>query len=219
MTPGRNWSGPDATDASDDVRQRLRDLRVDPPDAGFRAALHLRLVAAGTPPLPGFLARLRGVWERHRAVAWPGVGVLAGAASFAVLTWARDVPPAAISTVPAVTTSATSVPADRMGEVPPTYTLPARKVAVIRLTFAAEVAVEDATFEVSLPEGLAFWSRGQELAERTFRWPGRLAAGDNPIPIAVRGKRPGLYHVRARVEAAGGVLEQELVLDVKGEAG
>jgi hypothetical protein len=97
--------------------------------------------------------------------------------------------------------------------------VPSSKVAVIKLNFAAEAAVEDVTFEVALPEGLAFWSRGQRLALRTFRWPGRLEAGDNLIPIAVRGDRPGRFRVRARVETGSGVVEHELVLDVKGDAG
>jgi hypothetical protein len=85
------------------------------------------------------------------------------------------------------------------------------------LAFSAEVAVESVTFEVTLPEGLAFWSNGRRLDERTFRWPGRLDAGENLIPIAVRGDRPGRYPVVATVEVEGRVLEHRVVLDVQRE--
>ena len=34
------------------------------------------------------------------------------------------------------------------------------KVAVIKLDFTADVAVAEADFQVSLPEGLSFWADG-----------------------------------------------------------
>jgi hypothetical protein len=99
----------------------------------------------------------------------------------------------------------------------PSFRVPSSKIAVIKLAFAAEVAVEDVTFEVTLPEGLAFWSSGKRLDERSFRWPGRLDAGENLVPIAVRGDRPGRYPVVATVEIGGRVLEHRVFLDVQKE--
>jgi hypothetical protein len=103
------------------------------------------------------------------------------------------------------------------GTVLPSFSVPSSKVAVIKLAFTADVAVENATFEVTLPEGLHFWSGGQRLAERSFRWPGRLDAGENVVPVAVRADRPGRYPVVATVEVEGLVLEQRVIMDVHKE--
>jgi hypothetical protein len=198
-------------EAHDELAPRLRALRVDPPEGEFRATLHRRLVAAGPPPPAPLWQRARDLVGRHPALGWPALGALTGAATFALL--AAIALPHGLPGAPHAVDPPTAV-----GDVAPTYSVPASKVAVIKLGFAADVQVEDVTFEVALPEGLAFWSRGERLAERTFRWPGRLEAGDNVVPIAVRGERPGRYRVRARVEAAGHVLEHDVVLDVKGGA-
>ena len=188
----------------------LKELRVDPPGAHeFGAALHRRLVAAGTPPAPSWTARLREALYRRPALLWPSVGVLCGVLAFVALQrlgGAGHLP------------VAQQERATQMGEIAPTYQVPSSKVAVIKLNFAASVDVADVDFEVELPEGLHFWSGGQKLAERVFRWPGELHAGDNLIPIAVRGERAGLYRVKARAVAAGETVEHEIVLDVKGGA-
>ena len=71
-------------------------------------------------------------------------------------------------------------------------------------------------FEVRLPEGLSFWSEGRALPERSFVWRGRLAAGDNAVPIAVRGDRPGRYRVIATAEIDRRRVEHAVVLEVTG---
>jgi hypothetical protein len=189
----------------------LRDLRVDPAGGDqFQAALHRRLAAAGAPATPSWAARLREALVRRPALLWPSVGVLCGVLAFAVLQRVNSLAPVAGVERPA--------PPAASGEVAPTYQVPSSKVAVIKLNFAASVDVADVDFEVELPEGLHFWSGGQKLAERVFRWPGELRAGDNLIPIAVRGERTGLFRVKARAIAAGETVEHEVVLDVKGGA-
>jgi hypothetical protein len=202
---------------SDDLTGRLRGLRVDPEPGAFGAALHRRLVAAGPPEPVGFWVRLKDAWSRHPGFGWPALGALTGAATFALLFLLRAPADRSVTAVEATRTTiqaATPVePASRI--VLPTYTVPASKVAVINVNFAADVSVEDVTFEIALPDGLVFWSRKEALAERSFRWPGSLAAGDNVMPIAVRGERPGLYRVKARAEIAGQVVEHELLLKVQ----
>jgi hypothetical protein len=198
------------TPNDEDDEMGLRELRVDPPGGqAFQAALHRRLVAAGPPPAQSFTARLREAFARRPALVWPTVGVLCGVLAFTALR-RLDGPGPVVRTEPA--------PVVPSGEVAPTYQVPSSKVAVIKLNFAATVDVADVSFEVELPEGLHFWSGGQKLADRIFRWPGELRAGDNLIPVAVRGDRAGLYRVKARAVAAGETVEHEVVLDVKGGA-
>jgi hypothetical protein len=199
-------------DRGSDLRSRLRGLAVDAPDGDFRAALHRRLVAQPAPAPMGWSDRARAWLRDRRAWLWPLGGVAAGVASFLFMAVLRGVPATppvgAVSPAPLAVTN---------GPVLPSFRVPSAKVAVIKLAFAAEVAVEDVTFEVTLPEGLAFWSQGKQLDERTFRWPGRLQAGENLIPIAVRTNRPGRYPVVASVEVGGHVLEHRVVLDVRQE--
>jgi hypothetical protein len=197
----------------EEMLRALKDLRVDPPGGHeFGAALHRRLVAAGAPPAPSWTARLREALTRRPALLWPSVGVLCGVLAFVTLQRWSGTP-----NRPVAQQEGPTAPGP-MGEVAPTYQVPSSKVAVIKLNFAASVDVADVDFEVELPEGLHFWSGGQKLAERVFRWPGELRAGDNLIPIAVRGERAGLYRVKARAVAAGEIVEHEIVLDVKGGA-
>ena len=201
------------------LREALRGLAVDAPDHGFRAALHLRLAAEPAPAAVGFVAAFfnrPSAWLRHRrAWLWPVGGLAAGVAAYALLVVVYGDPVARQAARPQVAPAAPTTVAS--GPVWPSFRVPSSKVAVIRLAFSAEVAVEDVTFEVTLPEGLAFWSSGKRLDERTFRWPGRLEAGENLVPIAVRGDRPGRYPVVATVEFGGRVLEHRVVLDVQKE--
>jgi hypothetical protein len=201
---------------SDELRGRLGALRVPPADGDFPARLHLRLASAGVPPTPGLGARLRELVERFRFLAWPAGGVLAGVLTFALLSALRGPGPG--GAVPVASAPGGQAPVAR-GEVTPTFVVPSAKVAVIKLAFAAEVDVDDVMFEVSLPEGLAFWSRGHSLPGRSYRWPGRLSAGENVFPVAVRGERPGVYRVKARARMGAETVEHEIVLDVKGKAG
>jgi hypothetical protein len=92
--------------------------------------------------------------------------------------------------------------------------VPASKVAVIKLDFTADVAVEQADFQVSLPEGLSFWADGEDLPLRSFGWTQPLTEGSNVIPIAVRGHKPGRYLVTAQARAGGQTIEHDVVLEV-----
>ena len=170
---------------SRDLRDRLRDLRVDPPDGGFSAALHRKLVAAGEPLPPPWWRRpfLTG----QRRWLWPAFGAVAGLAVFLVLSQQR---------------------------AEPATQLPATKVAVVRVNLSAEVAVQSAEIRVTLPDGLVFWADGKELPQRSFEWTQPLAKGDNDIPIAVRGVRPGRYKMTVTARIGGEKIEDEVVLEV-----
>jgi hypothetical protein len=198
-----------------ELRKALRALSVDAPDRGFRAALHQRLAAEPTPAARGSFSRALAWLRERRAWAWPVGGLAAGAAAYALLMVVHGNPVGREMPQTPIAQAAPTPPAN--GPVLPSFRVPSSKVAVIKLAFSADVAVEDVTFEVTLPEGLAFWSSGKRLDERTFRWPGRLDAGENLIPIAVRGDRPGRYPVVATVEIEGRVLEHRVVLDVQKE--
>jgi len=177
------------------VEARLRALRVDPPEGGFSAELHRRLAAAGPPRAVGIWGRVRQGMERWRPVLWPAVGVAVGVAVFLVLGSLRPAPPTPIAQELAVK-------------------VPASKVALIRLNFSADVAVETAQLHVELPAGLSFWSDGEELAQRALDWEQPLSAGDNVIPIAVRGARAGEYRVVATARVGEQRIEHDVVLRV-----
>jgi hypothetical protein len=168
-----------------DLPARLRSLREDPPDGGFEAALHRRLAEAGAPqPLPW--------WRRLPEIRllWPslaGATALAAVLAFALL---RTGPESAFTR------------------------LPATKVAVVRVNLSAEVEVADAQIRVELPEGLAFWSDGEELNQRHFEWPQALHPGDNEIPIAVRGLKPGRYRMTVSAVIGSQRVQEEVFLQV-----
>lgn len=167
---------------SRDLRERLRELREDPPDGGFAASLHRKLVAAGEPaPLPWWRVGL------SLRLLWPAFGALAGVAVFVLLSHK----PAREATL-----------------------LPATKVAVVRVNLSSEVAVRDAQIKVSLPDGLVFWADGQELPQRSFEWTQPLQKGDNDIPIAVRGLKPGEYRMTVTAKIGGEDVEDEVLLEV-----
>jgi len=180
------------------LQERLRALRVDPPDGGFALALHRRLVAAGTPKEQGLWQRLRAAAASRPHLLWPAAGLAAALAAFVALGLIRAPAPLA----PAL-----------IGR-PATTEVPSTKVAMIRLDLTADVAVPDAAIEVRLPEGLVFWSDGKELAQRTFEWTQPLAAGGNEIPIAVRGLRPGHYQVVVKARIGDEGLEDTIPLEV-----
>ncbi|WPB76930.1 hypothetical protein KYC5002_49125 [Archangium violaceum] len=185
------------------LRERLGALREDPAELGFQASLHRRLVAAGPPePAPGW-DRVRWFFRRRAPWLWPMAGAAAGIAAFLVMSAVQQppVPPAVLAE------------ASRPLETPGTQ-VPVSKVAVIKLDFTADVAVEQADFQVSLPEGLSFWADGQELELRSFRWTQALNAGSNVIPIAVRGQKPGRYLVTAEARTGNQRIEHDVVLEV-----
>lgn len=192
-----------------EIQGLLGSLREDSgADDSFRATLHGRLVDARASERRGVLAALRGVFTRWPGIAWPATGVAAGAAAFALLVAMQGAPPVATTEAP----SAIPAPAVTAMHVP------VEKVAVIRVNFSAEITIEDVQFEVTLPDGLRFWSRGERLADRSFTWRGRLSQGDNLFPIAVRGERAGRYHVKAAALVDGRRIEHDVVLDVGGDA-
>ncbi|MBZ4373627.1 hypothetical protein [Corallococcus sp. AS-1-6] len=187
------------------LRERLAALRDDAPGPDFQALLHRRLVEAGPPtPASGWDA-VRAFWRRRAPVLWPAVGVAMGVATFLVLGAVRGTPG-----VPG-TAAAGMAALERPGTQ-----VPVSKVAVIKLDFTADVAVEQADFQVSLPEGLSFWADGEELPLRSYQWTQPLSAGSNVIPIAVRGQRPGRYLVTALARAGDQRIEHDVVLEVTG---
>lgn len=198
------WDRDERTPDARALLERLRQLRAEPPagEDAFRAALHRRLVAAGPPPARGGL----GAWLRRAGpVLWPVSGVAAGVAAFLVMGALQGPPP-----VPA----APDAVAVRAAPVLPGTQVPVSKVAVIKLGFTTDVSVEDAAFQVSLPEGLVFYADGEELPLRSFEWRQTLQAGSNVIPVAVRGSRPGRYLVTASARAGDQRIEHEVVLEV-----
>ena len=76
--------------------------------------------------------------------------------------------------------------------------------------------VEAARIRVSLPAGLSFWSEGRELAQRDFEWTQPLSTGDNEIPIAVRGQRPGRYRIGVETRIGNERIEDEIMIEVTG---
>ncbi len=185
------------------LRERLGALREEPAELGFQASLHRRLVAAGPPePAPGW-DRVRWFFRRRAAWLWPVMGAVAGVVAFLLMSAVMQ-PPG-----PAPMTAGASRPLETPGTQ-----VPVSKVAVIKLDFTADVAVEEADFQVSLPEGLSFWADGEELELRSFRWTQALKAGSNVIPIAVRGQKPGRYLVTAHARTGEQRIEHEVVLEV-----
>jgi hypothetical protein len=180
-----------------ELRQRLSALRTDPPvDAAFRAALHRRLAEAGPPAEPSRWGRLAEAL-RTRRLLWPALGAAAGAAAVLLLASPMlrhpDAAPAPFGT-----------------------SLRATQVAVVRLNLSADGPVDAAHIRVSLPPGLSFWAEGQELAVRDFEWSQPLEAGDNEIPIAVRGQRPGRYRIGVDARVGGQRIQDEVLIEVTG---
>ncbi len=178
------------------TRDRLASLRTPMPDGEFQAALRRRLLAAGPPVDPSPWRRLLEALQL-RLVFWPALGAAAGVAAFLLLT-----PPA-------------RQPAG--GELARAATvLPSTQVAVVRLTLSADGPVEAARIRVSLPAGLSFWAEGRELAQRDFEWTQPLSTGDNEIPIAVRGQRPGRYRIGVETRIGSERIEDEIMIEVTG---
>jgi hypothetical protein len=173
-----------------ELRRRLRALRVEPEDAGFAQALHRRLVEVG-PPRPARLSQLRSAMRR---VLWPAAGLAAGVAAYALLAVVRGPAPSDEAVV----------------------RVPETQVALVHLTLSADAAVASADIRVTLPDGLAFWVDGRALAERAFEWQQPLTAGDNEIPIAIRGQRPGRYHLTVSARAGAERIEHDVLLEVTG---
>ena len=172
----------------------LRRAGGEPLPEGFSLSLHQALVAAG-PPTRSWLDVVRA------AIALRPVTFAASAAALAAM----------------LATGGTLALLHRAHAPSPSvasYKVPESKVALVKIDFVADKTIEDVAFEITLPDGLRFVGGGSELAERTFRFQGRLAAGSNPIPIAVKGPRAGRYKVIAHAIGPALDVTQEVVLEV-----
>jgi hypothetical protein len=164
----------------------------EPLPDGFGLRLHQALAQAGRPSPARWRERVAaGLRARPLAFAAMAAALAATVAVSGTLAWIDDPPPPE-----------------------PTHQVPASKVALVKVDFVAAQAIEDVIFEITLPDGLRFVSGGSELAERSFRFNGRLAPGSNPIPIAVRGPRAGRYKVIAHAVGPELDVTHEVVLEV-----
>ncbi len=178
-----------------ELRQRLSALRTELPEGDFQASLRRRLLAAGPPPAPSAWARLAEAL-RLRRLAWPALAAVAGAAAVLLV----------------------SAPSVRLPAAPAAFgtALPSTQVAVVRLNLSADGPVDAARIKISLPPGLSFWADGQALAVRQFEWSQPLDAGDNEIPIAVRGQQPGRYRIGVDAQVGGQRIQDEVLIEVTG---
>ena len=167
---------------------------TEPLPEGFALSLRQALVAAG-PPTPTLLDR----WRRQ---------VAARPLGFAL----------AVAVMTALVATGTTLTFTRQRAVAPlvaaSYRVPTSKVALVKVDFVAAQPIEDVAFEITLPDGLRFVSGGELLAERSFRFVGKLAAGSNPIPIAVKGPRAGRYKLIAHAIGSELDVTQEVLLEV-----
>jgi hypothetical protein len=166
----------------------------EPLPDGFGLRLHQSLAQAGRPAPASWRVRLG---ERLRMRPWALAATAAALAACLTLVGGRVLHDAWHRPVAAVL-----------------HQVPASKVALVKVDFVAAQEVEDVLFEITLPDGLRFVSGGSELAERSVRFSGRLAAGSNPIPIAVRGPRAGRYKVIAHAVGPELDVTHEVVLEV-----
>ncbi|HEX9105341.1 MAG TPA: hypothetical protein VF997_24190, partial [Polyangia bacterium] len=173
----------------------LRRAGAEPLPEGFSLSLHQALVAAG-PPKRSWLDAVRA------AIALRPVTFAASAAALAAMV-ATGGSLALLGRAHAPATAPVAA-----------YKVPESKVALVKIDFVAEKSIEDVAFEITLPDGLRFVGGGSELAERTFRFQGKLTAGSNPIPIAVKGPRAGRYKVIAHAIGPALDVTQEVVLEV-----
>jgi anti-sigma factor RsiW len=173
----------------------MRRAGSEPLPDGFALSLHQALVAAG-PPERTFMDRVRA------AIAMRPMTFAACAAALAAIVSVGTT--LKFSRHPVGTTPAQAI----------AYRVPESKVALVKIDFVAEKNIDDVAFEITLPDGLRFVSGGQQLAERTFRFQGKLSAGDNPIPIAVKGPRAGRFKVIAHAIGPALDITQEVVLEV-----
>ena len=179
---------------------QLGRLGDEPLPEDFSAGLHRKLVAAG-PPIASPWQRLV---ERLRLHPFALSAVSASLAAVLAITGTRAVllrkgagaagGPGALQAV--------------------AMRVPSSKVALVKIDFIAEREIEDVDFEITLPDGLRFVSEGEQLAERTFRWRGKMSLGSNPIPIAVKGPQPGRYRVIAHAVGEGLDVMHEVWLEV-----
>lgn len=215
---------------NDEDKPQLEALRVRPDgDEEFRRALHLRLAEVGDPKPYGLWDRWRDLLGEHTFAAGAFSGLALAAVAFLAL---RAVSPtevqapmvAEVSEAPAGVelaapeTATEEMPTPPVVTPPVVATVPAEMVAVVRFEFRSEVEVQDVTFNVSLPDGLHFYSEGELLEERAFEWVAELEEGETQIPVAVRGAEPGRYRVTATALVDGEEIINEVILHVEESA-
>lgn len=191
-----NAPGPNDEDR---LLQKLRGLRDEALSDDFERKLHLRLSSAGAPT-----PTLGDTLRRGLPLLWPLSGAVAGVLAYVLMSQ--------IATGPARAPEGLARAPEAAAAVGTSF--PVSKVAVLKIEFTVEAAVEDADFQVSLPEGLVFWHDGQPLPERSFAWRQPLFEGSNVVPVAVRGQRPGRYTVSARARMGGVEVVHDVVLEV-----
>jgi hypothetical protein len=165
---------------------------AEPLPEDFSRSLHQALVAAGAPKKPFFAALRARLQGSPFAFAAAAAALAAVMSAGGTLTWVHA----------------------KKGGREVAYRVPEAKVALVKIDFVASKNIDDVAFEITLPDGLRFVSGGQMLAERSFRFVGRLAAGDNSIPVAVKGPHTGRYKVIAHAIGSELDVTQEVVLEV-----
>ena len=84
---------------------------------------------------------------------------------------------------------------------------------IIRIWFDARKPVEQVSFYLELPEGIAMVQDGQVVSERRLQWEGDLQSGRNLIPLTVRGVERGQWRVIVLIEK--GLARKERSVDIK----
>lgn len=179
----------------------LRRAGQEAVPAGFRAALHQRLLAEPPPRRP-LSARCAELLERLRLDSAPRLGMLASAAAAAVVLAMVSVD------------RQRNVPEPAVGEVAAPFQVPSRRIAVVHLDFVSNMEIDNVQFEVTLPQELAFISDGKPVAQRTLQWSGSLSPGSNPVPLAISGSKPGRYRIVARARGDGVEVTHDVLLEV-----
>lgn len=175
----------------------------EPLPQNFAASLHLRL-AHEPAPAPSLAARFFRLLERLHLDSTPRLGFAAAALAIAVLV--------AVSPLRRGRETGTPPPDDQ--EIAAAFSVPQQRIAVVRFDFVADVEVPDVEFEVTLPSELHFVDEGKSLPDRRLTWRGSLSSGSNPIPLAVRGVKPGRYRVTAKASGAGLSVRHDILLEV-----
>lgn len=161
--------------------------------------LHLRLAQEPVPKRPLFSS----LWPVLDVLRWHRTGLLAAACALAV-----------VLTAPSLWKRSPGASQADGSELAAAFQVPAQRVAVVRIDFVADVEIPEVEFEVTLPSDLQFVDEGQVIPDRTLVWRGSLVSGSNPIPLAVRGVKPGRYRVIARARGAGLAVRHDILLDV-----
>jgi hypothetical protein len=149
----------------------LRRTRTPAPPSGlFERAVDYALVEQ---------ERMRAL--RRSQTRWLAGGIGAAAAAALVLWVSGAVPPAPGNSEPGL----------------PTVSMNLSEPETVRLVFAAETALEDATMTVTLPDGIELEGFP---GEHEIRWETSLAEGRNLLPLTLIAKTPGGGEMRARLE-------------------